>query len=352
MKSDPDAWLDVPQGKIQETGVRIPDEPAMTDDEPAWASGPSATHYDGDVTLTGESGPVVVEDPADAFVRTGAVDGDLKVVDPEYVFTDAPVSGETAVGEPELRIAGDLEDGYVDRRGVDGDAVLVDAADVFLAADATTGVVDVTGAESVFRADEDPPDTTGFETLVGWRRDATLEDPAAGVALVGARHDVTVTGVTEDLTLYVVGHDHRLRVEGPPDRDVSLTVRFVGYDNTVRVGPYQTVGSTTEAGYDNVVDADPYPVSDLVETTKGEAFGLATFGRQKVTYQTEADEEWCPNCGTDADAVIERHQTDAFLLFGIPVRTYDEGGVSYECEACAVRTDASLSEAERQSVLR
>lgn len=321
-------------------------------DEPAWASGPAASHYDGDVTLTGEPGPVVMEDPMDAFVHPDAVAGDLKLVDPEYVFTDTPVGGGATVGEPELRVAGDLDDGYVDERGVAGDAVLADAEDVFLAADAVDGTLDVTGAEQVFRAEREPPDVSGFETLVGWRRSAEIEAPAEGVALVGARHDVTVTGVTEDLTVYLVGHDHRLRVDGPRGADAEVTVRFVGYENTVRVGPYPTVGATTEAGYDNVVDPDPFPVGDLVETSKDEAYGVASFGRQKVTYQKPANEEWCPNCGTDADAVIERHQEDVFLVFGLPVKTYDEGGVSYECEQCAVRTDAALSEAERRSVLR
>lgn len=324
----------------------------MTENDPAWASGPEATHYEGDVTLTGEPGPVVMKDPEDTFVQAGAVDGDLKVVDPEYVFMDTEAGGGATVGEPDLRVAGDLADGYIDRQGVNDDAVLVDAEDVFLASGAATGVVDVTGAESVFRPDDHPPDLSDYETLTGWRRDTTIESSSEGVALVGARHDVTVTSITTDVTLYLVGHDHRVRIEGPSDKDVNLTVRFVGYDNTVRVGPYLTVGSTTEVGYDNVVDADPYPVTDLIETTKDEAYGVASFGRTKVTYQTEADEEWCPNCGTDADAIIERHEEDVFVVFGIPIKTYDEGGVSYECEECAVRVKATLSEDERRSVLQ
>lgn len=324
----------------------------MTETDPAWASGPEATHYEGDVTLTGEPGPVVMENPEDTFVRAGAVDGALKVVDPEYVFVDTAVGGGVTVGAPDLRVAGDLADGYIDRQGIDDDAVVVDAEDVFLASGAATGVVDVTGAESVFRPDDDPPDLSGYETVTGWRRDATIDSPTRGVALVGARHDVSVASVTSDVTLYLVGHDHRVRVDGPPDQEVDLTVRFVGYDNTVRVGPYLTIGSTTEVGYDNVVDADPYPVADLIETTRDEAYGVVSFGRTKVTYQTEADEEWCPNCGTDADAIIERHEEDVLVAFGIPIKTYDEGGVSYECEECAVRVDPTLSEAERRSVLR
>lgn len=324
----------------------------MTDNEPAWASGPEATHYEGDVTLTGEPGPVVVEDPEDTFVRAGAVEGDLKVVDPEYVFADAPVGGGAAVDKPDVRVAGELEDGYIDRGGVHDDAVVVDAEDVFLASDAATGIVDVIGAESVFRPEGDPPDPSGYETLTGWRRSGTVESPPRGVELVGGRHDVTVTGVTADLTVYLIGHDHRVRVKGPPRRDVELTVRFVGYDNVVRVGPYLSVGTVTEVGYDNVVDADPYPASDLIETTRGEAYGTASFGRRKVTYQTESTEDWCPNCGAEADAIIERHQEDVFVVFGLPLKTYDHGGISYECEACAVRTDPTLSEDERRSVLR
>ncbi|WP_254820974.1 hypothetical protein [Haloglomus halophilum] len=319
-------------------------------DEPAWADGPEATHYDGDVTLTGEPGPVVVEDPADTFVRADAVTGDLKLVDAEYVFTDTPVEGGTTVAQPELRVAGDVEDGYVDRRGVEGDAVIADAEDVFVAGRAA-GTLDVTGAESVFRASGDPPDTSGFESFVGWRRSGNVENPD-GIVLVGARHDVTVSGVTGDLTVYVVGHDHRVRVDGPRGTDADVTVRFVGYENTVRLGPYLTVADTVEGGYDNVVDADPFPVNDLIETSHDEAYGVASFGRTKVTYQAEATEDWCPNCGAEADAIIERHQEEVFLLFGIPVKTYDEGGVSYECEECAVRNDTALSESERRSVLR
>jgi hypothetical protein len=73
-----------------------------------------------------------------------------------------------------------------------------------------------------------------------------------------------------------------------------------------------------------------------------------------VTYQVPATgESWCPNCGAEADAIVERHYRDAFFLFGVPLYTFDEGGDSYDCEACAtLPPNTRLSEAERRDLLR
>ncbi|ERH13884.1 MAG: hypothetical protein J07HB67_00137, partial [halophilic archaeon J07HB67] len=136
--------------------------------------------------------------------------------------------------------------------------------------------------------------------------------------------------------------------------DAEVSVFFVGRDNTVTVGPFLSAAVAAESGFDNTLDHEPVPPSAVIQTTREEAHETATLGRHKLTWQEPADgEEWCPNCGSSADAVIRRRQRDAFYLFGRPVRTYDEGGESFECEHCSrYNGPVSLSETERREALQ
>ena len=316
----------------------------MTDDAPQ-------TTYSGDVTLTGsERPPVELRDPEDVFVPTAGVGGDLDVRNAEYVFTHHPVGSDATVEGAETAIRGDLEDGYVER--VDGDVRVVDAADVFVAADAVDGAFSAPGAENVY-ADDDPPAVTPGEydvTTIGWRQSGSASDPGVGVYAVGTDHDVELEGVRTDLDLYLVGHGHDVRVDG---RSADLSVHFVGYGNTVHVGPYLTATVASETGFDNEVDAAPYPAEDLVEMSRREAYSNAGFGRRKVTFQVPADDEWCPNCGEAADAIVERHWMEAFFCFGIPLWTYDRStDPARECEHCSPNAvHAELSPEERRDIL-
>jgi hypothetical protein len=116
----------------------------------------------------------------------------------------------------------------------------------------------------------------------------------------------------------------------------------------------ETTSRSSKTGLDNEIVEEPYPVEDLIEMSKADAFGNAGFGRRKVTFQVPAgDEDWCRNCGEPADAIIERHQMEAFFLFGHPLKTYDRStNPAVECEHCspnAITTE--LSEHERRNIL-
>ncbi|SFK64021.1 hypothetical protein SAMN04487950_0327 [Halogranum rubrum] len=309
-------------------------------------------HYDGDVTLAGsERPPVELRDPADVFVTSDSVGGDLTVQNAEYVFTHQAVESDTTVPDAETAIGGNLEDGYVER--VDGDVVVSDAEDVFVAVDAADSAFTAPGAENVY-TDEKTPDATPDEydvATVGWQQSGSASDPSTGVYAVGMDHEVELTKTRQNLELYLVGHGHDVHVDG---RSAELSIHFVGYENTVHVGPYLTADVVSEAGFDNEVDEKPYPAEDLVEMSRREAYSNAGFGRRKVTFQVPTDdEEWCPNCGRAADAVVERHQLEAFFLFGRPLWTYEQStNPACECEHCSPNAvHAELSPDERRAVL-
>lgn len=318
----------------------------------------ASEEFSGDVRLDGgHDPPVGLRGAEDVYVGTGAVDGALSVVDPEYVFTDCPVDWDAASPaseDVETSIAGaDLEDGYVEDVG--GDVVASDACDVFVEWNGATDLA-VAGAEQVFRDDAAAPTLSADQydlALSGWNHSRSVRDPRTGISVTGAKNEVTLTEATQDLTVYVTGWENEVRIEG---RGVEATVYFVGRDNEVSVGPYVSTTTAAESGFDNAVRSDPLPPEAVVQTTKEEAFGEVTFGRRKVTWQEPAEgEEWCPNCGEQSDAIVVRKRRDAVFLLGTPIWTYDEGGKSYECEACcrhAVGGGVALSEQERKDVLR
>ena len=304
----------------------------------------------GDVTLAGERDtPAALVDPADVFVTSNGVRDGLVLRNVEYVFTGPPIDGDVDAGTPASRYAGDVEDGYL--TDVRGRAIVTDAEDVFIAHGATDGGIDVDGAEQVFHDGRTPNRSpqAGDATVTGWQQSRSLCDPPTGVRLAGIGHDVTIADPPETLTLSLTGYDHSVRIEGGP---AAVTVHVVGRDNHVSTGPYVDASIATESGHENVVESDPVPVEVVIETS--DAFDSVTIGRARVTYQVPAtDEEWCPHCGAEADAVVERHYRDALFLFGVPVYTFEAGGDSYNCEACTtVSPDARLSEAERRNLLR
>ncbi|WP_136688935.1 hypothetical protein [Halorhabdus amylolytica] len=306
----------------------------------------------GDVRLSGErQTPVGLGATEDVFVAPGSIDGTLHVEDAEYVFTDVPANGTASDPTVRKAITGDLEDGYVE--DVPGDVVLRNVEDVFVAHEAANAL-DASGAEQVFHDDGTAPTAVpdGFDvTLSGWQHARETRDPRNGILIRGAKNDVHVTEASRDLTVYIIGWDNEVRIEG---HDGDVTVFFVGRDNEVRVGPYLSASTAAESGYDNRVAVDPIPPEAVIETSKDEAFDHATIGRHKLTWQEPTDKEWCPNCGSEADAVVKRRQKDAFFVFSVAIRSYDDGGVSYECEHCSPHAvgPVSLSEDERRNVLR
>jgi hypothetical protein len=311
--------------------------------------------YSGDITITGsEDPPIEVTGPEDVFVRMNSIGGNLAVHNAEYVFTHSPLSGSVATDDVETTIRGDLEDGYVQDGAIDGDLLVTDAEDVFIPGSAVDGDFEISGVENIYKeADIDAssdPDAYDSSTT-GWRESATVRDPSTGVYATGAHHTIEIDRTTQDIDVYVVGYDHDVKITG---KEAAVSVYFLGYENTITVGPYLSVESVTETGFDNEVVEEPYPAEDLIETSKKEAFASASFGRHKLTYQVPAtDEKWCPNCGTAADAVIERRQLDAFFLFSHPIKVYGKSmDPAMECEHCSINAvDSELSERERKDVL-
>lgn len=314
----------------------------------------TATTYSGDVTFTGSlDAPIEIHDPDDVFLQMNGVEENLRVSNPENVFTHHSL-GETAHAiDAETTVRGDLEDGYVQDGGVGGDLGVSDAEDVFIPAHATA-TLSVSGAENTYSATEIdvPADAQVYDSAtMGWRQSATIEDPETGVYVTGAHHTVEIEQTGNDIDVYVVGYGHDVSITG---RDADVSVVVLGYENTVQVGQRLSVADRTVTGFDNEIIDDPYPVEDLIETTKDEAFDAAGFGRSKVTYQVPAtDEQWCQNCGEAAEAVIERHQLDAWFLFGYPIRVYAKSmNPAMECEHCSMNTVATeLSETERKNLL-
>ncbi len=307
--------------------------------------------YTGDVTLSGSlSAPVSMRNPDDLFVMPAGVTDSLVLHNPEAVFTHGPIESSASSIEPASTVEGNLEDGYVESEGVTGSLVVSDAEDVFVPASGAPSVT-VTGAETTYTdesIDVEPPTSS---TTTGWRESAEITDPADGITVTGAKHSISVTDVTGEITVYAVGYGHEISVSG---RGATVDVIVLGYDNEISIGPRASVGETTLTGFDNSIEEAPFPVSDLIETTKQQACRNAGFGRSKVTFQEPAtDESWCQNCGSDASAIIERHQLDAWFVFGYPLKVFGKSmNPAHECEECAVTVEpGELSEAERKNLL-
>jgi len=315
-------------------------------------SSPSTT-YSGDITLTGdEQPPVKLVDPENVHVESGAVDGDLKVLNAEYVYTNTPAGGTAEIGAVETEISGTIEDGYLESGGVDGDVVVVDAEDVFIEHDAVGGDLQIIGDEQRFQDDSDTdplPRERYDEGVTGWNRELSLTDPDTGVSVTGGRNSVRIETTEAGFELYLTGWNNDVRIDGRG----SVRLHLVGSNNTVEVSAYTDVTVATESGHDNTVEADAFPVEDLIKTSQSAAYREAFIGRKKITYQVPAmDEDYCPGCGATADAVIERHQEDAFFLFGYPIYQFEAGSGSYECEECSAHAhpDVRLSESERKDL--
>ncbi|PSQ45838.1 hypothetical protein BRD17_00520 [Halobacteriales archaeon SW_7_68_16] len=298
-----------------------------------WDAGRSVT---GDVSLTGgEATPVGVRGTEDCFVPTGSVDGDLRIVDAEYVYTHRAI-GDAAVERLATSLTGAIEDTYAEE--VDGDVVVADAEDVYVGVDAVAGDVGVLGAERVFG-----PAATGpgvppgrLRSIVGWDREERVTDVDRGLHVAGGRCSLAIESLTGTIEAYVLGHHNEVRIEGRGDVDIHV----VGAENEVSVGPYVDATLETAVGRDNDLRSDSYPVEDLISETRSEVTPF--LGRSKVTWQEPAGESPCPSCGTDTTAVIERRRMDALFVFGYPLRVY-ESGSRHECVACTREPPTGIS---------
>lgn len=318
----------------------------------------NAVNYSGDVSITGdEVPPVGIKSPGDVYILPHSVKGDLKIVNAEYVFTDSPTGGVVENVAPETEITGSIEDTYYQPAGVTGDAILVDPQDVFIARDAVEGELQVVGDEQRFHDDHSHPQFSYDqldETVVGWQQSVTVTEPRVGAAVSGYESTLTVEEAEHDLDLYVVGSRNEVRITSKVGRELSVDVFFVGADNSVSGGPYVDLTVANESGVDNSTVQDQFPVERLIGQTESEAYTEAGLGRNRVTYQQPADtdDDYCPNCGCEDVTVIERRQKDALFALGSPIYTYDNGGVSYQCEECSPRgrPKSELTREERREL--
>lgn len=317
-------------------------------------STPSTT-YSGDITLNGdERPPVKLVDPENVHIKSGAVDGDLKLLNAEYVYTNTPAGDTVEIGAIETEIGGTIEDGYIESSGATGDVVIADAEDVFIEHEAVGGDLQIIGDEQRFRdaSDTSPlPREQYDDSVTGWDRSLSVTDPDTGVSVTGGQNSVRIENTEAEFELYLTGWNNSVRVDGYG----SLRLHLVGSNNTVEVSAYTDVTVATETGHDNTVSVDDFPVEDLIKTSQSAAYREAFMGRKKITYQVPAmNEDYCPNCGATADAVIERHQEDAFFVFGYPIYQFEAGSGSYECEECSTNAhlDVQLSESERTDLLK
>lgn len=315
-------------------------------------STPSTT-YSGDITLNGdEQTPVKIVDPENVHVKSEAVDGDLKILNAEYVYTNTPAGDTTDIGAIETEISGTIEDGYLESDGVSGDVVIVDAEDVFIEHDAVSGNLQIVGDEQRFHDESEtsPLSREQYDDgVTGWDRELSVTEPDTGVSVTGGQNSVRIENSEAEFELYVTGWNNNIRVDGYG----SLRLHLVGSNNTVEVSAYTDVTIATETSHDNTVNVDDFPVEDLIKTSQSAAYREAFMGRKKITYQVPAmSEDYCPGCGATADAVIERHQEDAFFLFGYPIYQFEAGSGSYECEECSTNAHPAvrLSESERKDL--
>lgn len=316
----------------------------------------SSQSYSGDITFSNRTEtPVRVDSPENVHLVSGGVDGNIKIIDADYVFLAAEEdTGSVTVDSVAETIQGSIEDVYTEPGGVTGDLVIENAGDVFIEPGAATGSIAVKGQEQLF-ADVDEHITARDDdtrTVTGWERSSLQTAPTTGVGVTGGRCELTVEKLQTDIDLYITGWSNRVTVDG---RGCELTVHIVGSYNEVSVGPYVSVERGTDAGLENTVESEDIPYADLIDTTKDEALDTATFGRHRLTYQVPAsEEEYCPSCGASANRIIRRKQLDAFFVFGTPLYTYEQGGDSYECEECSMSAhpDVQLSEEERKELFQ
>lgn len=319
----------------------------------------SNTHehdFTGDVTLNGgEETPISIIDAENVHFRRNSVTGDVKLINPEYVFSSQRPTEKTVPSDDiETTVSGSIEDIYVPHDAIEGSIIIDGAQDVHIEPNAITGDIEIVGEEQLFYSQlTDSPYGHGVYDAhgVGWKRSVSVSDPKHGVSVTGGRCTAEITDVTADIELIVSGWNNTVDITG---RTATVTVYLLGSQNTVRTSPYIDLETDIQAGIENTIEQEPVPASDIVETTRKEAYAGHLLGRDTVTFQEPAtDKDYCPNCGANASAIITRRQEDAFFLTNTPVYRFDAGGNSYECENCSVNAtpDIQLSEEERKQVL-
>lgn len=310
----------------------------------------------GDVMLNGSvATPVEINGAENVHIQSGSVDGDLILDDVEFVFTGQESDTEAVLDTEisaltETKFYGpQMEDAYV--QNSNGDVIITEADDVFIEPDAVTGDILVIGAEQQFHQETPSVSHANAEaSVVGWKQNISETNPNSEIIALGSKCTVTVNKIREHAEVYVTGWENTIYLDGRGD----VTVTVIGSHNEIEVGGLLDA-EINKIGVENVVRKEDFPVEELIEQRKSEAFTNAGFGKDTVTYQepTTTDDGKCPVCMADADAIIERTTVEAFFLFGHPVYQYGDKTTYNECEECSdvSTTEVELTEADRQQIL-
>lgn len=197
--------------------------------------------------------------------------------------------------------------------------------------------------------------TEEFETTItGDRKSVDLGDVDGGVAVEGDRVSVSGTLVADAVPLAIRGEATSVQLHGDGG---TVELYHEGSRNSLTVAPEidvdtrEDTGSRLSVDRDERLSTDTGP-SELVRQTREAAYSdLGWFGYATVRYQTDAsDQQRCRYCGREADDIVHRHEETVLCVFGVCL-TVKRGGVSDECEYCAVHLgDVELSEAERRQI--
>lgn len=200
----------------------------------------------------------------------------------------------------------------------------------------------------------DAPEPPFDRRVEGRRKSVDLGTLSEGVEVAGER--VSATGLVERdaVGVHVTGEHCAVELRGAG----RVAFYHEGEHTTLTVDERIDLTTRRDDGVSTSVARESFDVSvgpdpaDLVSRTRQEAYDdLGLAGVERVRYQTVApDQERCRYCGREADAVVHRHEERVLSVLGYPL-VLDSGGVSDECEHCAIRVDeGDVSEVERRAI--
>lgn len=307
----------------------------------------------GDVHVSVGSEIVTVDEAENVHVKADSIGENLVIKDAEFVYTGQDTSeyesDEVNVKDSGIKYYGsDMEDVYIENTA--SSVVIENSHDVFVEPGSVSGEIVNIGSENVFCGNLDVPNRDVADASVfGWKDTKSIEKPDNQVVILGTNCNVSIADVRSELTVYVTGFDNDVRVDGRG----SVKVNIVGSNNNLSFGGLTNV-DLTDVGKDNVTKQDDFPVSELIENRREEAYTDASFGKNTVTYQQPLNNRAeCPVCTSNSDAIVKTVTETCFFLFGHPIYKYKEIANYISCEKCTESdiAEVSLNEDEVDRVI-
>jgi len=319
----------------------------------------TTVNVENDVTITGdEEPPISLQHAENVYIESGAVIGDLLIENAEYIFSNEKTGDSVSFESPNTTLTNEvpsrIDDGYIRTDGVTGDLKISNVEDVFIEANAVSGNIQIIGEEQRFhdQSDIEPPHADGYDKYItGWNHTQTVTNPKTGVKIFGGKNTVNIEiPYGTNAHIYITGWNNTINISGKG----NATLHVIGSENTINLNGYISKTIATKSDINTTITTISIPAEDFIETTKSEAFNKASFGRNKVTYQEPSTKhEKCPSCKEETESIIERHQLDAFFIFGHPIWTFEPSTPSHECENCTdIKPDVNLTADERENLLK